>query len=231
MQVSARLRSNTRRPAAPYLCLLAKWHHNQGPVEVKVNQGSERTGRAGGGGGGGMRPVSPAHTCEAPAERWQRALGQITSDSSFQMPLVKVSIYMSNLRLPAWALVDYSLPSLKSLAHLGWLLLLNWNVPLEYSSPHSKKAALHFDLWPLRGSSVAEAVFCVMYQRLDVDYKRNNLSPFRFYYTSFATSLLEYSHNHRYNMYYVICLKTTRPSLYSQYLVELCSYIIISQNP
>lgn len=128
---------------------------------------------------GDLRPVSPAHTCEAPAERWQRAPGQITSDSSFQMPLVKVSIYMSNLRLPAWALVDYSLPSLKSLAHLGWLLSLNWNVPLEYSSPHSKKAALHFDLWPLQGSSMAEAVFCVMYQRLDVDYKRNNLSPFR----------------------------------------------------
>lgn len=128
---------------------------------------------------GGMRPISPAHTCKAPAERWQRAPGQITSDSSFQMPLVKVSIYMSNLRLLAWALVDYSLPSLKSLAHLGRWLLLNWNVPLEYSSPHSKKAALHFDLWYLQGSSMAEAGFCVMYQRLDVYSKRNKFSRSR----------------------------------------------------
>lgn len=172
--MSTQLQSSTWQPAALYLCLLAKWHHNQNPVEVKVNQTPERTERAS---DGGMRPISPAHTCKAPAERWQRALGQITSDSSFQMPLVKVSIYMSNLRLLAWALVDYSLPSLKSLAHLGRLLLLNWNVPLEYSRPHSKKAAPPFDLWYLQGSSMAEAGFCVMYQRLDVDSKRNKFSP------------------------------------------------------
>lgn len=147
MQVTTVLQKNTWRPATLYLCLLAKWHHNSSPTEVKVNQGSKWTVRPT---SRGMKPlVLPVHMCEAPAERWQRVLGQITSDSSFQMPLVKVSIYMSNLRLSAWALVDYSLPSLKSLAHLGWRLLLNWNVPLEYSSPHSKKAVLHFDLWHL----------------------------------------------------------------------------------
>lgn len=157
MQVSTLLQSNTWRSATLYLCLLAKWHRNTAPAEVKVNQGSKRTDRPNG--GGTRPPVLPAHMCEAPAERWQRAPGQITSDSSFQMPLVKVSIYMSNLRLPAWALVDYSLPSLKSLAHLGWLLLLNWNVPLEYSSPHSKKAELHFDLWHLQHSPWQELYF------------------------------------------------------------------------
>lgn len=78
-------------------------------------------------------------TCEASAERWQAAPGQITSDSSFQMPLVKVSIYMSNLSLPARAPVDYSLPSLKSLARLGWLLLPNWNVAVKYNSPTARK--------------------------------------------------------------------------------------------
>lgn len=165
MQVSTLLQSNTQWPWTLYLCLLAKWHRNPAATEVKVNQGSERTDRDRAAEARSCS-VLPANVCEAPAERWQRALGQITSDSSFQMPLVKVSIYMSNLRLPAWAPVDYSLPSLKSLAHLGWLLLLNWNVPLEYSSPHSKKTALHLDLWRLEEFSVAGAAFCVMYQRL-----------------------------------------------------------------
>lgn len=54
-------KANTRRAAALDLCLLAKWHHNRAPAEVKVNQGSGRTGRAS---GGGARPVSPAHVCE-----------------------------------------------------------------------------------------------------------------------------------------------------------------------
>lgn len=159
MQVSTLLQSNAWQPATPYLCLLAKWHHNQALTKVKVNQGSERTDRPS---GGGMKPALPAHMCDASAERWQQALGQITSDSSFQMPLVKVSIYMSNLRVPARALADYSLPSLKSLAHLGRLLLPNWNVPLEYSSPHSKKAAPHFDLWHLQEFSMTGAVLFVM---------------------------------------------------------------------
>lgn len=162
MQVSTLLQRNTWQSATLYLCLLAKWHPNPALTEVKVNQGSQRSDRPS---SGGMRPpILPAHMCEAPAERWQQALGQITSDSSFQMPLVKVSIYMSNLRLPAWALVDYSLPSLKSLAHLGWLLLLNWNVPLEYSSPHSKNTAL----WFMTPSGVLHGWSCIflMYHRL-----------------------------------------------------------------
>lgn len=140
MQVSTPLPPrNTRQLAPLYLCLLAKWRHDlRLTAEVKVNQGvrknrqTERQRHK-------ATCFASTHVCEAPAERWQRAAGQITSDSSFQMPLVKVSIYMSNLRLPAWAPVDYSLPSLKSLAHLGWLLLLNWNVPLEYSSPTARK--------------------------------------------------------------------------------------------
>lgn len=162
--MSTLLQRNTWWLASLYLCLLAKWHHNQAPRQRSrlTRAPKEQTDRA----VRGIRPILPAHMCKTPAERWQRAAGQITSDSSFQMPLVKVSIYMSNLRLPAWALADYSLPSLKSLAHLGWLLLLNWNVSLEYSSPHSKKAALHFDLWHLQEFFMAGAVFCVMSLRL-----------------------------------------------------------------
>lgn len=43
------------------------------------------------------------------------------------MPSAKVGIYMSNLRLAAGALRDYSPPSLNSLAHLGRRLWVNWN--------------------------------------------------------------------------------------------------------
>lgn len=125
MQVSTRPQSNAPTCST---ALLAKWH--RGPAQVKVNRGFERSEEPRSDGAG-----------SAPAERWQRAPVQITSDSSFQMPLVKVSIYMSNLRLPTWALVDYSRPSLKSLTHLGWLLLLNWNVPLERSGPPEQAAS------------------------------------------------------------------------------------------
>lgn len=117
-------------------CICSYWHHStvhgrgQGYPELLKNRRSNK---------GTNMAVLPMRTCEASAERWQAAPGQITSDSSFQMPLVKVSIYMSNLSLPAWAPVDYSLPSLKSLARLGWLLLPNWNVAVKYNSPAARK--------------------------------------------------------------------------------------------
>lgn len=66
---------------------------------------------------------------------------------------------------------------------------------------------------------MAEAGFCVMYQRLDVDSKRDKFSPsgsyLKFYYTAFTTSLLE-EVNKRYNVYYVWTVAPVSNSVQTQ---------------